>query len=112
MTNDVEGYLASRARFIEINARRRAAGDLIANVGTLLKTDPRRLGFANVGIGLPMNVAYAKDRLTFDGKQWPSAPEIQKQLADWHAARAELQGIWMKLPAEIRDGLQPPPEAY
>jgi hypothetical protein len=111
MSGQTDPYLAARAEFEVLHNQLTDLSTAMASVAAALRSNPGEFMFSNIPGGLPPATPMGGRSKSFDGRQWPSAEQIQQLLIRWHAARGKMMGAWADVPVEGRAGLQPPPAA-
>lgn len=82
---------------------------MLVEVGAVIRDNPGRFIFSNVGGGLPMEAVMSRDSKSADGNRWPSAAAINALLEKWHQAKEQMEGAWQSIPQDRKGGLVPPP---
>lgn len=105
----IEAYIAARANYVRVNTALDSLASSISAVGRALTQNRARFSFSNTGQGLPIEAMMARDSISADGNDWPSARQIMESLSQWHAAKNDVINTWSSLNADQRSALQPPP---
>lgn len=106
MTDAIQNYIELKKQYEAIEKRVGDVADLLNFLGNKLRQDPFNFIFSNVAQGLP-NGASSRT-VSANGSTWPTAPEIQAELARLHESRSQLMQAWAALPADTKSALQPP----
>jgi hypothetical protein len=106
----VARYTAISACLFGASRRAADAARELRAAGYSLPGDWRRAVVLNAERGFPPP-ADGPGRVEIDLAQCPWAAPLTGPLADWHALRRALEGLWDLLPEEARQELRPPPAA-
>lgn len=79
---------------------------ILQNVFFQIDRDPEKLIFSDVGNLLPEQSSLP---ITANGKEWPTAQEIQDLVRNYFIAKRNLEIEWGNLDSASRSALRPPP---
>jgi len=108
-TEAIECYREAHDQYKEAKRIVSEISKLTADVSNCLNTEPYRLTISGFGLDMPLKPEFAGKQLVCAPGQWPTEQNLAEAVNRMYKTEKALRNAWMKLSAEEKKHVEPPP---